>query len=383
MMPAIALQGLVTLAGASLQVYRRFARPALATAVYNVTFAATLWLLPVSWPPRRAAWSVILATGAALFFLAALLWKHRPASASDQAPTARRDASLGRDVRHMVRFAGPMAAGYAVHHAILLVDRAMATTLDAGRAASLQYAYHLALTIGQVSGLAVSTALFPRLAEQSARDDHGGLRAALGDSLRFVLLLGLPAACALVLLRAPVVELLLRRGAFGSEATLPVSQALIWYTVAVLADAFCQPLWRIVYAQHRPWTVLAVNGAQTAVRLLGNFALLAPLGHRGLAISAAIGLALQAGLLSWWSWRRVGSYLTPMWWRDAGRIVLATSAASATLALGLQGLDAVPPIVALVAGGSVATLVYLIALRTLGLRAIFRTPALSSTHKTT
>ena len=302
MLPAISLMGLATLAGAALQVYRRFARPVLATAVYNLTFVATLLAASLAAPLDRAAWGVTLGAAAALVFQLPLLWRHRP---PPQTLEVFRDfQSL---VGQVARLAGPLAAGYAVHHVILFVDRAMATSLGAGSAAALNYAYHLALVVGQLSGLAVSTALFPRLAEQVASDDTAGARASLSGALRFVWAVGLPATCGLILLRTPIVRLLFEHGAFDQAATAAVSGPLIWYGLAVLADALCQPLWRVVYAQRSAWTVLAVNGLQTGLRLLGNLALTPTLGYNGLALSAALGLSVQAVVLWWLVRRRLGA----------------------------------------------------------------------------
>ena len=302
MLPAISLMGLATLAGAALQVYRRFARPVLATAVYNLTFVATLLAASLAAPLDRAAWGVTLGAAAALVFQLPLLWRHRP---PPQTLEVFRDfQSL---VGQVARLAGPLAAGYAVHHVILFVDRAMATSLGAGSAAALNYAYHLALVVGQLSGLAVSTALFPRLAEQVASDDTAGARASLSGALRFVWAVGLPATCGLILLRTPIVRLLFEHGAFDQAATAAVSSPLIWYGLAVLADALCQPLWRVVYAQRSAWTVLAVNGLQTGLRLLGNLALTPTLGYNGLALSAALGLSVQAVVLWWLVRRRLGA----------------------------------------------------------------------------
>jgi putative peptidoglycan lipid II flippase len=274
----------------------------------------------------------------------------------------------------MARLTLWMAAGYAVHHIILLVDRAMATTLGAGKAASLQFAYHVALVVGQVSGLAVSTALFPHLAERSADGNTRGVRAALGDALRIVLLIGLPATSLLLLLRAPLIDLLLTRGAFDAQAAAAASQPLLWYAWAVLADALCQPLWRFVYAWQNHWTVLAVNGLQTAIRLLCNLVLIPAIGYNGIAVSALIGLFLQAGVLSWWAWRQVGPYTTRAWWNDAARIVSSTAAAAASAWIVIRHLRSAPPLAILAAAGLAGGGIYLAALKTVGLQVKWRTP---------
>ncbi len=366
MLPSIVLLGLATLAGAALQVYRRFARPALATAVLNLAFVATLLIGPaVSFrcpkdPVVWAAWGITIGAGAAFLFQASLLWRHRPRPLVLRSRgTAQEDSPRLAGLNQMVRLAGPLAAGYAAHHVILFADRAMATSLGAGKPAALNYAYHLALTVGQISGLAVSTAIFPRLAEQAANGDTPGVRASVAGALWFVVLVGLPATCGLVLLRDPAVQLLFKRGAFEAQATAAVSGPLVWYAIAVLADALCQPLWRVVYAQHRPWTVLGVNSLQTGVRLAANLVLIPILGYNGIALSATIGLSMQAVVLGWWVWRRIGRYLTRAWWRRVAWAMVATIVASGTVSLLVAQLSAVPALVMLVSGGALGGVVYL------------------------
>jgi putative peptidoglycan lipid II flippase len=370
MLLGIGLMGLSTLAGATLQVYHRFARPALATAVYNLTFAVILLAAPLAQPLDRAAWGVTLGAAAALALQLPLLWKHRPSSPS--AVPAKIANGYGNivhpspgfpQVAQVARLAGPLTAGYVVHHVILFVDRAMATTLGVGSAAVLSYAYRLALVVGQLSGLAVSTALFPRLAEQVAGDDTASARESLSAALRFVWIVGLPAVCGLILLRAPIVQVLFERGAFDRTATAAVSDPLVWYGLAVLADALCQPLWRVVYAQRSAWTMLAINGLQTGLRLLGNLALTPTLGYNGLALSAALGLSLQALVLGRLVRRWLGPYLPRSWWRDAARAAVATAVATAAASLLVAWLSGPSAIVILLVGGIAGGLAYLLTLR--------------------
>jgi putative peptidoglycan lipid II flippase len=361
MLPAIVLMGEAVLAGAILQVYRRFARPALATAIYNLVFIAALFSLPILWPVSRAAWGVTLGAAAALAIQLPILWRCRPSSRT--ADTEDQGERLPVGVVDVARLAGPLAAGYAVHHLILFVDRAMATMLGAGSVASLNYAYRLALVVGQLSGLAVSTALFPRMAEQAAVGDDSGLRSSLAGSLRFVWMVGLPASCGLILLRVPLVEVLFERGAFDQAATAAVSGLLVWYAVAVLADALCQPLWRVLYAWRSARTVLAVNGLQTGVRVVGNIALIQAFGYNGLALSAAIGLSLQLVVLGWLVRRYLGTFLTKGWWREAAKVVLATAVAITVAGLLARQLSTTAALVTLLVSGTLGGLVYWTSLR--------------------
>ena len=360
MLPAISLMGLAALVGAFLQVHRRFGRPALSTAAYNLTFFAVLLGLPLIWLVGRAALGVTLAAAVALLIQVPLLLHYRP---SRTAPEQTRDMQRpGIGPGHLARAAAPLAVAYFTHHLILFVDRAMATTLQTGSVAALNYAYRLALVVGQLSGLAVSTALFPRMSEQAAGGDQPGLRDSLAGGLRFVWLVGLPAAAGLVVLRLPLVEVLFERGAFDKEATTAVSAVLPWYALAVLADALCQPLWRVLYAGRRGGTVLAVNGLQTAIRLAANVALINPLGYNGLAISAALGLSAQLVVLSWLVRRRLGAYLTKGWWRSAFHGAVATIPALTATGFLVHQLSVGPALLALLIAGSLGALIYLLLL---------------------
>ncbi len=363
MLPAISLMGLAALAGAFLQIHRRFGRPALSTAVYNITFVATLLGLPLLWRVGRAALGVTLGAAVALAIQIPLLLRYRssPSKPVPEQDGVRPVISLG----HVARLAGPLAAAYAVHHLILFVDRAMATTLQAGSVAALAYAYRLALVVGQLSGLAVSTALFPRMSEQASGGDQPGLRASLAGALRFVWLVGMPATAGLIVLRLPLVEVLFERGAFDRAATVAVSDVLPWYALAVLADALCQPLWRVLYAGRRGGTVLAVNGLQTTVRILANVALIKPLGYNGLALSAALGLSLQLVVLAWLVRCRLGAYLTRDWWRSAAHGTLAAVPALVVAGFLVRYLSAGPALLALLAAGMLGALIYLLLLRRL------------------
>lgn len=323
MLPGILLMGLSTLAGSFLQIYRRFARPALTTAVYNLVFIAALLWLPLENPLERTGWGVTFGAGAAFLFQLPLLLRLARGVRAQPAPalTARPGMS------EAFRLLGWMAAGYGVHHLILFVDRAMATGLGEGAAAVLNFGYHLALVVGQVSGLAVSYVVFPSLVESVGAKQLDETGKSLRHALGLALSIALPAAAGLIVLREPLVRLLLERGAFSAQSTVEVSAVLAIYTLAVTADALCQPLWRLVYAARKGWNVLAVNGAQTLVRLAANLILIKIMGYNGLAWSAVLGLTVQLLLLGWLARSRFNFTIHLGAWKTAGKLFLAALAA--------------------------------------------------------
>lgn len=360
MMPAIILMGCGILIGAVLQVYRRFESTALTNLVYNLAFVAVLLAAPIVWLVGNTALGVILGASAAFLIQIPFLWKHRLVlrriNIFRQAGRINQLASKG--ISEFSRLAGPLTIGYAVHHTIWFVDRAMATTLGVGSVATLNYAYRLSLVVGQLSGLAVSTAVFPRIAEQADSGDDEGLQSSLSDSLRFVWMIGLPATCAIILLRKPIVQVLYQHGAFGQASANAVSEVVAWYALAVFADAMCQPFWRVIYAWRKVWTVSGVNGLQTTVRIFMNIVLIRYFGYLGIAISALVGLTVQVLFLGWLIQRRLGMHFVNQWWQDARLVILATFLASFMIAVLARQLLASPAIVALVVSGVSGVVMY-------------------------
>lgn len=357
MLPGILFMGISTLLGSILQVYRRFARPVLTTAVYNLVFIACLWLLPLTDHLQRAGIGVSLGAFAALLFQAPLFFRVRSEVARLPLPGAR-----SVSVQPALRLLLWMSAGYGIHHLILFVDRAMATAQGAGSAAVLNFGYHLALTVGQLSGLAVSTVLFPSLSEHIEAEDAASARRTLTQAMGSVFALALPASLGLIVLRKPVVQVLLEYGAFTAQDTLAVGGSLAIYTLAVFADALCQPLWRLVYAWKDGRLVLAVNGLQTAIRLVANLILIRVIGYNGLAVSAVIGLTAQVMILMVLARRRLGWHISGPDWKMVFRIGFSAGAA-ALAAIGVhQVLASLPtgisPWLTLISGGGVLLLVY-------------------------
>jgi putative peptidoglycan lipid II flippase len=357
MLPALGVMGLATLVSIALQVYRRFARPAFFTAVYNLTFVATLLALPVENTLFRAAWGVTLGALAVLIFQFPVLYlRHRSAALDHN--SGQPELATQAEVARAAKLAAWMFAGYGVHHFILFVDRAMATSLGHGSAAALHYALHLALAVGQLSGLAVSTVLFPKLAELIDRGDLESARQSVAAALQLVWMIALPASAGLAVLRQPIVRILFERGAFDQVATNAVSAALAWYALAVLADALCQPLWRVLYAKYQMGKVLAVNGLQTGVRLLANLIFISFWGYIGLAVSAALGLSIQALILGWIVRRQLGGYIQSNFRRIAGLVTFASLIAVFVAGSLDRYINTSTPFLSLVVSGGLGAVTY-------------------------
>lgn len=353
---AIFFMGLSSLTGAVLQVYRSFARPAYITSIYNFVFVIGLVFLPIQPVLMRTVWSVILGSLATLLVqfpvLVRLLKPDKQQINLNQSKQPVRFINL-------IQMLFPYTIGYGVHHLILFIDRAMATTLSPGDVAAVSYARNLSLVIVQISGLAISTVMFPALAEQLSQRQFDMARNSLVSALRWVWALAVPVTAGIIVLRVPLVEFLLQRGAFQQASTYVVSNLLAVYSIAALIDALCQPLWRLVYGHDQPSLVFYINGVQTGIRFLLNILLIGSLGVLGLALSAALGLGVQVLILGGFAVSRFKVSLRTKEIQEMAKVVLAALIAAALGAILMYILpSSLPAFVMLLIVGGVGLLGY-------------------------
>jgi putative peptidoglycan lipid II flippase len=125
------------------------------------------------------------------------------------------------------------------------------------------------------------------------------MRKSLAASLRGVLLLSMPAAVGLMLLRKPIVALLYQRGEFTAVSTELVSWALLWYAAGLVGHSVVEILARAFYALHDTRTPVMIGAAAMTLNVVFSFVfawLFSSIGwmpHGGLALANSTATALE------------------------------------------------------------------------------------------
>jgi putative peptidoglycan lipid II flippase len=191
-----------------------------------------------------------------------------------------------------------------VHNA---VDRFLASYLNPGSIATLNYAQLVnALPYG-VAGVAVVTVLYPNLAEYAAKGERTEFYRVLIEGIRTLAFVLLPMAFGLLLFRDPIIRLLFQRGAFDQQATAATASVLQYATIGILFVGLTDLLNRSFFALKDSLTPMWVAFVAVLVHFLLNLLFVGSLGTGGLALSASLAALVAVGLLLWRLQQRLGA----------------------------------------------------------------------------
>ncbi len=162
-------------------------------------------------------------------------------------------------VREVGRLMGPRVIGLAAFQLNFVIATFFASTVREGAISAVNYAWLVVMTPLGLFGMAISTAVFPRMAEQAARSEEE-LQSTLSRSLRLILFLTVPAGIGLMILAKPITAFLLQSGAFSASSTDLVVSALVFYSIGLFAHAGIEILSRGYYAMSDTRTPVAYRG---------------------------------------------------------------------------------------------------------------------------
>jgi len=324
--PYLLLISLAALAGAVLNTFGRFAVPAFTPALLNVALiACALVLAPRLEEPVLALAVGVLIGGLAqlalqLYALGRLGLKIRPVVSFAHA-----------GVRKILRLMGPAIFGVSVAQINLLLDTVIASFLATGSISWLYYADRLVEFPLGVFGIALATVILPVLSTRHSEGNTERFSATLDWALRWVLLLGTPAAVALAVLAVPTLSTLFQYGALDQNDVTMSARALVAYSGGLLAFMLIKVLAPGFYARQDTRTPVRIGIIAMIANMVLNLILVFPLAHAGLALATTLSAYLNAALL-WWGLRRAGvCRAAPGWPVFLVRVTVAVAAMTAAL----------------------------------------------------
>lgn len=316
--PYLLFVSLTAFAGAILNSAGRFAVPAFTPVFLNITLiSAAIWLSPHMQEPITAlAWGVFIGGIVQLIF---------------QIPFLMQIGSLPRPrinfrhegVRKIMRLMLPAMFGVSVSQINLLVDTLLASFLVTGSISWLYYSDRLVEFPLGVFGIALATVILPSLSQKNAESSKKAFSDTIDWALRWVFLIGTPAAVGLVILAEPMLATLFQYGEFSATDTRQASLSLMAYSLGLLPFIFIKVLAPGYFARQDMKTPVKIGVIAMLTNIVLNVILMMQFQHVGLALATGLSAMLNAGLL-YLGLRNRGVYQPlPGWSGFLARLLLA------------------------------------------------------------
>ncbi len=316
--PYLLMISLTAFAGGILNSYDRFAVPAFTPVLLNLSLiCSAIFLTPMMTEPVIAlAWGVFIAGALQLFFQTPFLMR------LGLLPRPRVDY---RDpgVRQILRLMTPALFGVSVSQINLLLDTVLASFLKTGSVSWLYYSDRLAeLPLG-VFGIAIATVILPNLSRKHASRSGEAFSRTLDWAIRAVLLIGVPAALALIVLAEPLLSTLFHYGAVTDFDVVMSARSLRAFAVGLVAFMLIKVLAPGYFARKDTRTPVKIGIIAMVANMGFNLLLVFPLAHAGLALATSLSAWLNAGLLLVGLLRREAYRFQEGWLRFALQLAFA------------------------------------------------------------
>ncbi len=291
--PVILLLGLSGLLVGILQSYDHFTIPAISPAVWNLVII----VLIVALAPHfhgidhiyAYAIGILAATGVQLALAFGAL--------------ARIDFRLSfqidwRDprIKQVFILMLPVTIGLGIVNLDQLINSTFGSLVSDQAPRAIENAFRVYMLPQGMFSVAVATVLFPTLSRMASSRDTAAMRRTVGNGMRQINLLLIPAAAFMIVLTTPIVRLLFQRGEFNAESTHLVSIALFWFAFSLPFGGLNLLLTRTFFAVQRPWIPTRLAAINIVVDIVVSVALYRPLGIAGLVLGTVAANAVMTGL---------------------------------------------------------------------------------------
>ncbi len=283
---------LTALSSALLNIYGKFAVPALTPCILNICMIIAAWLIA----PGFEDPNVILAAAMVAGGLAQLLFQI-PFILKLKLMVLPRWGWSHPGVRRIRTLMIPELIGVSASQINLLVNTVLASFLATGAISYLYYSDRLLEFPIGIFAVAISTVILPALSRINFTADPQKYQRTLDWGVRLVLLLGISSMMGIIALREPILRVIFMRGAFTADHVLLSSASLLASVSGLCAIMLVRVLVQGFAALQDTKTPVRCAVTAMGANILFNLILVWPLDYVGLALSTALAGFVNAGQL--------------------------------------------------------------------------------------
>ncbi len=203
-----------------------------------------------------------------------------------------------REFRRFVSVLWPGFVGALIMSVLPLIDRSMASHLEAGTVTCLSFAERPMSLVARFGLSSLITALLPTFAAIAVHEHPKQLRATVSQMLRILVFISVPLGILLAALRVPIIAALFERGSFDADSTLLTSSIFAALAIGLCPLAVTVATSTVFKSMQDTKTAAFLGGGSCLVsKVFFNFILIAPLGAVGLALATSLQYTASSLLL--------------------------------------------------------------------------------------
>jgi len=236
----------------------------------------------------------------------------------------------------------PRALGACVYQVDVFISTILASLawiVGEGAVPALYYANRVWQLPLAIFGIALAQAALPAMSRHVALNDTAKLKETLSFSLKALVFILVPSSVGLMILNAPIIKVLLQRGAFTPYSTMITSNALFFYAIGLVTCAGVKVLVSAFYSMHDTMTPVKTAIVALVINIALSLTLMFPMKLGGLALATSVSSIVNFAILYILLEKRLGNMGTGAMLDSAARV----AASSVIMALALKILLSVFP----------------------------------------
>lgn len=201
------------------------------------------------------------------------------------------------EFKNLVELVFPAALSSTIGQIYVYVDMFFASQLKEGAWTAIGYANRVFQFPVGILVTAFLVPLFPIFAKLVSEKKYDDIKYYFHKGVGLLNFIAIPIMFGIIMLAYDAVQLIFQRGAFNSNATFMVSQALIFLSFAIIPYVFRDSITRIFYSFNDSKTPFLVAFSSIIVKFILNFLFIKKLGIAAITLSTSLVTLINAILL--------------------------------------------------------------------------------------
>ena len=283
MFPAVAFTCLAGLQAGILNAYHKFLASSFGPIAYNLGIIFSLIVLGKSYGIEGIAYGVVVS--AFLNFIIQFFALSKKTLFYSWIFNLKQEG-----LNQIIRLAIPSIIGLSISQLNLIITQNMASGFDEGSITALRYANILmSLPVG-IFAMGISTAIFPSLTRQVARDEMDDYKESFSLGIRTIFFITIPSSIGLLVLKDQIIRLLFANGQFNENDVRITAYVLLFFCIGIAFSGGVQLLIRGFYSIRDTITPLKIGAITIILNIIFNllFIKFSNLGIGGLSLATSL-----------------------------------------------------------------------------------------------